>query len=341
MLHLGGAAFYRGDIVTAEIHSKAAIQAAELIGGITKLNDPYLEGRLLSLDDCISCLKLKSCEASCDYDPGPLSTLGTLVQPELQLIGDDEATATGLLLRDELCLPIALRSLVPELLESQRVKRHLFSSSASPSLISQASSLVYWLTLRILALRNRLLSLATQDIRVEMLRIVLTMWTLLPPGYNIGSQNRRINYVLAPKLRAIMEQVRTKEPHRGRGWEEIWLWSLMMGYLCSAESSQTQTWYAGEFFRTLQRQGKAFKMNIRSKKIYKGATTDGSLVAELTAFQKQFFFDESVLKEGTERLAEWLLSCTDSPLGWTETSGFGGRYVTRVDVQLSGSEVCP
>ena len=48
MLHLAGAAFYKGDLSTANVHIKAAVEAMNLNGGTSKLTDPYIQGRLLS-----------------------------------------------------------------------------------------------------------------------------------------------------------------------------------------------------------------------------------------------------------------------------------------------------
>ena len=288
ILHLGGAAFYRSDYSTARAHSNAAVMIAELAGGVTTLGDPYIQGRLLSLDDLLSCIELTPCSAERSYDPGP-SIHGRHRLADLRSTSEESTAGSGLL---DAGVPLSAswKHLVLQILDCYKVQVQLGRSESRSS--PQTLSVSHWLTMRTLAIRSRLLALAPSDGRTNALRVALILWTLLPRKGNV-KRYAKVVQTITPKLKTIMDQVLIDD------WadsHEIRLWFLLMGYFCAVNSSDTQAWFAAEIRDALLMDGQAVWIGRR----------DADVFESLVAFQKRFFFHEPLLGPVTKELAAWL-----------------------------------
>jgi hypothetical protein len=283
MLHLGSAAFYKGDVRTAALHIKAATTLAGRIGGVTAISDPYVRGRIISFDDLISCLELRPCLLDAAYDPSspiPSSSEGTAVQQTLA------TTACDLLAVGRHVIPPSLRELVLQIVQYQDARLQITQSSSISTFEALANR--QWLALRLLAIRNRLLASQLIEPQANILRVVLLMWTLLPSSDM--SQATIVN-ALAPKLKYLLERVRLLD------WalcKDTYIWCLMVGYCCSKEGSQLEVWFANQVRWQLRDR----HMNISDK---------SELLEGLVILQRRHLYHQSVQEAKTERLAAWLL----------------------------------
>ena len=317
ILHLGGAAFYRSDLSTAKVHANAAVRIAEQqIGGVTNLQDPFIQGRILSLDDLLSCVELVPCVASRAYDPGPAAILEIeeadmlpvdIPPVEIPLVEippvdippvNDETLAATLLLQDSILVQAEVRVLVLQIAECYKIQLRLLHSRRQIS-TANALKIKHWLTMRTLAIRNRLLAFTDPDSRIEALRVALILWTLLPPRGNVKKYAKVVQNI-APNVRTLLEQTSDWSGH-----EAIKFWCLLIGYCCASEEvDDAQNWFAEEIRKMRRQYGQELGVNVSS-----------DLSEKLIDFQKRFFFYEGLLRPVTEKLAEWLLWCDTFPGG--------------------------
>ena len=288
ILHLGGAAFYKRDFSTAKVHATAAVRIAELEGSIRDLQDPFIRGRLLSLDDLISCAEMVPCAANCMYDPGPASTLGDLEQ--IMVNTNDEDLVAESLLQDENITSVEIRDLTIHIRECHIIQLRVAQCAKLSS--PQKLDVKHWLTMRTLAIRNRLLALTCDNTQEETLRVALIMWTLLPPHGNV-KRYARIAQTLAPRLRSLLSP---RSDVKVDTYEKSRLWYLLLGNSCSQEDTETQQWFAEEIHEMIRLIGGRLSIGL-----------DAGLTEHLIDFQKRYFFHEGLLTPVTERLAQWLL----------------------------------
>ena len=286
MLHLGSAAFYKSDTPTAKLHIHAAVTLAERIGGVSVIRDPYVRGRIISFDDLISCLELTSCQLADDYDPGPSSpTLSSAVPPPR----DDALRNKDLFRRNSAVLPPDLQLLALQIIGYQQARVELSYSPRTKD--SEASANRQWLTLRLLAIRNRLLAISPNDRRANILRVALLMWTLLP--LHDMKQATMMN-AMAPKLWELLEELTLQA---WTGCEELHLWCLIMGF-CGAEPiGPPQYWFVEEI-----------RLRLRHPAI--NIYVDDDLLEALVAFQKRFLFHDVVQEPLTRHLVDCLLQAS-------------------------------
>jgi hypothetical protein len=280
MLHLGSAAFYKGDVRTAALHIKAATTLAERIGGVTAISDPYVRGRIISFDDLISCLELRPCLLDATYDPPSPMPSSALVQQT------PASVACDLLAVDRHVMPPSLRELVLQIVQYQDARSQTTQSNSTPMFEALANR--QWLALRLLAIRNRLLALQLIEPQANIVRLVLLMWTLLPSS---DMSQATIANALAPKLKYVLEHLRLMD------WamcKDTYIWCLLMGYCCSKERSQLEEWFAKQVGWQLRNK----RMNIKHK---------SELFEVLVVLQKRHLYHQSAQEPKTKRLAAWLI----------------------------------
>jgi len=286
IVFLASAEAYRDEISAAKTHLRAAVGLLERKGGLMYIHDENLRGQLAMSDLYLACVKLEPCLFNCDYDPGPASALG-LQEEELNPLWD-EATANYLLNSDIHILPLNLRVLIEQVLESYSIKVRLQTSSMSAS---RAMEITHWITKRNMAIRHRLLALKTNDLNVHALRVSIIMWTLLT--MNVTGRTKTVK-VMAPMLRSILAGI---PPSNGFSNKDINFWILLVGFSCTVEGSEDSAWYAKQCcrFSNWQRPADATQ------------DWDESLAERLENFQRGFFFNAQVQRARTKRLALQLI----------------------------------
>jgi hypothetical protein len=282
-LHLGSASFYRGDTATAILHIGAAITLSNRIGGVMALRDPYIRGRIISFDDLISSVELRPCMLKDNYDPGPLSLLSN---HGIKSCTGSHSSSHGTLLARSSLLPPELQDLFLEIVEWHHARCHLQQSSSIFKFADLADR--QWLTMRLLAIRNRLLAFKTSHHGTHILRVVLLLWTLLPWS---DMKEATIVNAIAPKLRHLLKQ---SSDFDWTGYENIHLWCLLMGYTSAQEGSHVQEWFA----RQVQQRVRDERLDLPS---------ETSLLKRLIGFQQQFLYHAPVQEPVTLRLSEWML----------------------------------
>ena len=287
MLHLGSASFYREDITTATLHIRAAITLSDRIGGAMALRDPYTRGRIIVSDDLVSCMELRPCMLKDNYDPGPLSLHSN---QGMKSCADDRSSSEADLLTKSPLLPPELQELLLQIMEWHHARCHLQRSESALTFADLAD--LQWLTMRLLAIRNRLLVFGTSDNPTNILRVVLLLWTLLPWSGDL--KEATIVNAIAPKLQNLLQQSLRFDKSAWTGCENVQLWCLLMGYTSAQEGDHVQLWFAKEI-----------QLRLRDERIDLPAET--SLLKRLIGFQQQFIYHAAVQEPVTIKLSEWLL----------------------------------
>ena len=281
MLYLGAGAVYRQEWPTAQLHIDAAIELSELMGGVTNLQDPQMLVRAISLDDLLSCSQLKPCRVKPTYDPGRLSLSALHNKTRRERIA---TLPCGFTTADQEFPPLAMGSLIQKVIECCQIKCCLETPGEMPS--SQAFAKRQKLKLRILATRNRLLALTTNDDRTEALRLTLILCTLLPPG---DLRQVRMAQGVARRLRDNLER------SFNTGWngaEGIRLWCVLIGRFCARPRETTRKWFDAKICHIIHLEGPMLRKQAGTR-----------LLADLIAFQEQFLYEDVVLRPFTEDLA--------------------------------------
>ncbi|KIW32986.1 uncharacterized protein PV07_04491 [Cladophialophora immunda] len=293
IMFLTSAECYRDDVSAAKTHLQAAVGLLERNGGLMAIQDENLRGQLAMADLYLACVKLRPCLFAWDYDPGPASILG-LKEHELSP-AQSESRAISLFNRDTSIVPVELRAVVEQLVESYGVKSRLLTSSMSAA---RALQVTHWITTRNMAIRNKMLALTTRDPRIHALRTAIIMWTLL--AMNVTGRAKTVK-VMAPMLKEILAQTQTT-PDGWVGSEDIRLWILVVGFSCAAEGSDVAEWFAEQCsFASSWCLG-----STEPTLCWNDDDDDDSLLAErLETFQcRGFFFDVLVQRPRTRRLAQ-------------------------------------
>lgn len=278
MVHLGGAAFYRSDVATANTHIRAAITLTKRIGGLKGIRDPYVRGRIISFDDLLSCVEVSACLLTDQYDRQPRHDAG---YSKDDFDGPLDAWNFP-------AMSPSLRKLILEVIEFQEERDLRFAVSSKST--SDRLATQQWATLQVLALRNELLGAKLVALRANVLRVAVLMWTLLPPHPSLmGTAN--ILPRLVPKFRYLLLEATDLQCD---DCKDIRLWCLIMGYCCAPEGSHLSDWFAEEVVRQLDRYGTG---DVSFAQSYDG----------LVAFQKQFLWYEAAQGPAIQRLALWLL----------------------------------
>lgn len=319
--HLSASAFHRGDLPTAQIHLRAALKLADRIGGLPGLKDPHVQGRLLDRDNLLSSAALHPSLVDCSsYDPGPVSEVfGRGMLDGLQ--SEHDLVATGLISsRDSnTFLPEPMKILILQLVECHRLRLYVRRQSLSCSFkMVDGVAIRNYQTMRILAIRSRLLALRTTEYQDSALRVALIMYTLLPTTKDL-KKHARVVQALAPKLKGFLSvgasctrtsSERSCDVADADGWYQVRLWMLLLGYFCSAEPSDTLDWFGNEIRKTLEHYLSGISRSCNQADFIGKAEAEKSrsrLLTALIALQRQFFYDDGVLRPATEKLAEWLL----------------------------------
>jgi hypothetical protein len=150
----------------------------------------------------------------------------------------------------------------------------------------------HWLMLRSLAVRNKLLALTTLDARLDVVRIALLMWTLLPPN---DVRQGKTAEVVARKLRDILEY---SPSSAWVGSEDLRFWCLLVGYSSAQRPSGTLAWFGREI-RDMVRTNST-DLGIRP------LSRASQLLEELVAFQERFLLREEAPWPMTEQVAEYI-----------------------------------
>ena len=282
---LASAEGYQGNTGNARLHVQAAVQLLESIGGVFALHDQYMLGHILSLDSLLSCAVLKPCMIKCDYDPGPASIEG-LAKAEARSIRDD---ATSEWMKGTLKLPLTLMWLISEIVECHETKRRFETASRS---FSQALAPSDWVTMRVLAIRSKLLSFSATDSTSNALRVALIMWTLLATE---EWRQMIVARTMTPKLRSIVGETLDWD-----GLEGVRFWVLLMGYFCAGENSELQSWFAEQVRVVRKLHGSDLSIPFQ-----KAERND--LLDDLISLQRRFPYHERVQRPLTRKLADWLL----------------------------------
>jgi hypothetical protein len=286
---------YRKDLFTAKIHVNAALRTADLIGGVITLKDPQILVRALSLDDLLACIELRPCRINCDYDPGPRKPFASSMNRGLD--GNAQFGATGFLMKDDNTLPPPLKTLTVQVLECYEWHRDL--QGLRPPFTPEALTVRHWSTLRTLAVRNRLLLLnAASNTMIDLVRISLVTWTLLPPS---DMRQIRTAEIIARRMQYALGLEQNTDWGQN---QDLRFWCLLIGYFAAHDPSESRTWFAKQICEIVWSAGQ--KIPVR---------TDGDILGDLVAFQKRFLFREPALWPHTEKLARYILLKTESRNG--------------------------
>lgn len=283
IIFLNSAEAYRGDMSAARTHLKAAVQVLNGRGGLASVKDEHLQGQLAMADLFLGCVKLETCLFNCTYDPGPAEDL-RLSDSELQTpctIG----TASSLLTRNDNFIPPKLTAIVQELLETHTVKNRIATSSMSPT---RATQVMHWITMRNMAIRNRLLAFKTTDARNHALRIALIMWSLLTMTVTGRAKTVKI---MAPDLKRCLSE---NPACQWLGNEDAQLWILIVGFCCATEGSEALAWFRSE----------CCNLSCCWVSLDPEITTASYVSRQLEVFQCNFLFDLQVQRTSTHTLAQ-------------------------------------
>lgn len=286
MLYLGAGAIYRQDFSAANIHIKAAVELTELMGGINWLQDPQVLLRVISLDDLLACHDLRPCRLKPTYDPGslPFSSLHERDSQGVQI----NQLPDGFKTMYRYTFPDTLNRMILRVLECHLLKCYLEVCSAAMS--SEGFDRALQLKLRVLATRNRLLAFQAIGYENDVLRITLILCTLLPPG---DPRQIRTAQDVALRLRSLLE------PQMDSIWEDndgLKLWCLVVGYFSTRAGGSSRGWFANEIGQLVHERGASI-----------GLQAGPSFLVDLISFQRQFVFEDLVLRPLTEALAQDVL----------------------------------
>lgn len=285
ILFLNSAEAFRGDLSAAKTHLDAAVRVLEPMGGLSTVEDKHLQGSLAMADLFLACVKVQPCLFECFYDPGPAKIL-KLTDHELQT-PCELATASSLLNRPNTFIHPKLRALVEELLESHTVKSRISTSSMSST---RATQVTHWVTLRNMAIRNKLLKLRIVEAKNHVLRIAIIMWSLLT--MNVTGRAKTVR-LMAPELRNSLCEI---SPFDWNGNEDVRFWIILVGLYCASEESDTSIWFRGEYD------------NLCMCWIRPGSTVARApnVAERLETFQRMFLFDVPVQRVQTCAIADKL-----------------------------------
>jgi hypothetical protein len=285
ILYLAATALYRNDEASA--HVKAAVRVIEVNGGLGVLKDPRVLIRMLGLDDVLACRRLKSCSFAWTYDPGPL-----LPSAEDDFRGNPQVTnrsADGRSSLMERTLPNAMRDLIPQIVECDRLKDTPVPANDGTS--SRGLLHSHRQRLRSLAIRNRLLAFTGTDLKTRSIRAVLIIWTLLPP--NDPRQARNAGVVAGHLMHMLSDNL-------ADGWwedEEERLWCLLVGAFGTFIGGGDFEWFVERIHEVLTSKCKQLGLDLGC-----------GLLESLIGLQKRFLWREGVTRPLTLRLVELLNS---------------------------------
>lgn len=287
VLYLAAAAFYRGDDLTARIHLSAAVNMADLGGGLQVFVDQRVLVRLLSLDDVLACMRLHPCSFKSTYDPGALDLV---IKRKLQAKQEGPDTSmTGDQLECGIALPKVLNGLIPQIVECDLVKDTTELQLMDSVSADSALQVRHWQKLSTLAARNKLLAFETADVGMGAIRAALLIWTLLPPN---DPRQAKTAHIVARHLKALLE------PDFHTTWtgtEEAGLWCLLVGAFDEIIGGEGSLWFITRIREVLRLSGE--KVGLRS---------DGGLLARLVGCQRRFLYRETILMPLTERVVKLL-----------------------------------
>lgn len=232
VMFLASAEAYRDNVKAAQIHLKAAVKLLASRGGIMQVEDQCLQGQLLMTDLYLACINVVPCIFQCDYDPGPANTL---LLEEWELTPSENGNiGTALLTKSNMTVPIEFKHLIRQIVESYGIKTRLRIDTMS---LSRAMETTHWITKRNMAIRNRLLALKAKNTKVQALKMVLIMWTLL--SMNLTGRIKTVKIMAV----GLMETMIKSKFADWTGDEDIRLWILLVGYTCAAENTETCEWF--------------------------------------------------------------------------------------------------
>lgn len=284
MIYLSSAESYRGDLSAAKAHLVPAARLLEPLGGLTYVKDDNLKGQLAMADLALASVELQPCLFDCSYNPGPACTL-KLTAGELH-VSYATSTAASLLTVPDSFIPLDLKALIKELVESHSVKSRILTSSMPPE---RAIEVTHWISLRNMAIRNRLLAWRTTDPRMHALRVSMIMWSLL---FNISGRIKTVK-MMAPTLRSILVDI---PANRWQHSADIRLWISLLGLYCAKEGSEESAWFMNECSRLYSASNLLATSRLGS--------TD--MVDKLESFQLKFFYDIPIQNSQTRILSEKL-----------------------------------
>lgn len=271
----------------ASVHLKAALRLLDPVGGVEMVEDQNLQGQLLMSNLALSCIKLEPCSFSCDFfDPGPSSTL-KLTEHEFQQT--HPRVGYVLISKQTEILPLKMRSLIYEIIDTYTIKLGLRTTSMSSS---RAFETTHWIQKRNMAIRNRLLALKTLDSRVNGLRTALIMWTLL-------SMNITGRVMTVKKMAETLQSILSNAPAQAwseSGDDDTRLWILLVGHSCAQHGSDLHGWYSEQVRRLL----------LRRMDILAVWTDSNGLSQALVNFQQGCLYHDPIQRQRTEELAHWL-----------------------------------
>lgn len=285
ILFLNSAEAFRGDMAAAQTHLYAAVRVLDPMGGLEAVENEHLNGSLAMADLFLACVKVKPCMFKCSYDPGPARML-ELSDRELQT-PCELSTASSLLNRPNNFILPKLRALIEELVESHTVKNRISTSSMSAV---RATQVTHWVTLRNMAIRNKLLRLRTVDAKNHVLRIAIIMWSLLT--MNVTGRAKTVK-LMAPRLKDSLSGSSLSD---WEGDEDIRLWIVLIGLYCASEENKTLGWFRSEFEKLQGCWSRSCFANARALKT----------AEQLEEFQRNFFFDVSIQRPQSYVLAQKL-----------------------------------
>ena len=312
IMFLGSAEAYRNNLSAARIH---LLTALEILGpgGVMKLTDKNLQGQILMADLFQACIYMRKCHCGFEYDPGPSSTLN-LIGDELLPI-DLSDHGQSLLDKDRVILPSPLWQIVGDLSESYRINCQLDVTAMTPE---RAFETTHWVTKRNMAIRSRILAIATYDDRVFALKTAIVMWTLL--AMNITGRVKTVK-MMAVKLKATLQHLTACA---WAEYEDVHLWILFIGHSCARDDSGELAWFADQ-------------IKEASAWLYVSGVISGSYstLTALEAFLKGFLYHWPVQRSRIEVIAEELDSsdCFVFP-EFTPSSSASFEFVQRISTPL-------
>jgi len=288
ILYLAAAALYAGDETSAEIHVQAAVRVTELNGGLGVLDDPRVLIRLLGLDDVLACMRLRPCSFACTYDSGPSPPVEGLEDcgAESMELHDLASGVHSLRMLTHTTIPKALRDLVPQIIECDRTKDASTPAPAGGEPSSHELLASHRRKLRALDVRNKLLAFSATDVKGSVLRVVLIIWTLLPP--NDPRQAKNAGVVAAKHL---VPMLSGDSSDNWAGFEELRLWCLLVGGFGCIVGDSGCEWFIERIHAAMRSMGQPIVVQ-----------PGPAILERLISLQKRFLYRGTAVRQLTVTL---------------------------------------
>ncbi|EXJ86703.1 hypothetical protein A1O3_03656 [Capronia epimyces CBS 606.96] len=312
IFHLYAGEAYRQNYTAARIHMRAAKALFASWGGLHQVPDPCVKELFIIGDGHMAAVLLEPCDLPCEYDPG---AYWTVTPPALQLAPQPDLSSIAPALQELVSkryFPDELAQAIQETAECTWV----LSCTAMGS-TDATKNAARWLQWRNAAIRHRLLAKSFSNSCHEAVRVALLMW-ILTSMVLLGL--RRLGYLIAPKLQAILKG-QYGARHHWRGLPEVKFWVLSIGAMCSSVDGEEEKWFLGQLFET------GLAEHVRQ---IRARNPNLPTIDVLKTFQERFFYHGPIQQQRLKRLADLLdYSLEHSPSQITPATAEGSQPLPR------------